>query len=457
MADSPLFWALGQVFNRGRAAKAVNGARAYLEQRASQAGRLIFMATGGQVVRTEVKYETLAEEGYENNPVVYRCVRLIADALKSLPVLVFDNAKDVTDTHPLAVILRAPNPDQTWSELIEAIVGHLALGGETFLEGVTLGSGGRGQLAEIYALRPDKMNVDPSPDGFARAYEYDSNGTKIRWENDVTPGKYRQILHIKNWHPRNHFRGLPMLAPATSAGDEHNQAVAYAKALYNNSARPSGAMVYEPKEGPARLTDDAFEKLKGEMEENYQGAMNAGRPMLLEGGLKWVAMGFSPKDMESGEGRSAAAREIAFALGVPPLMLGIKGDNTFANYEEARLAFWQHTVWPLAELLQAKFSAWMRPLYPNVEVRLDKEGTPIAEAEKKLKWDRVRQADFLTLDEKRRELNYDPLPNGQGAYLLVNGSMMTLDDVIAGNNADPLDDSSYLNGGGDDPPTPPVN
>lgn len=440
--DSPLLWAIGRIFNRG-ASRAVATARSFVEQRASEAGRLIFLATGGQVIRTEVKYESLAEEGYENNPVVFRCMKMIADALKSMPVLVFENGKDVTDKHPLALVLRAPNPDQIWSELVEAFAGHMNLGGEVFLEGVMLGSGGRGTLAEIYALRPDKMEVDPAQDGTVKAYIYNSNGATKRWENDVTPGKFRPILHIKNWHPRNHWRGLPTLAPATSAGDEHNMSVAYAKALYTNSARPSGAMVYEPKEGPARLSDDAFDKLKNEMEESYQGATNAGRPMLLEGGLRWEQMGFSPKDMESGEGRNAAAREIAFALGVPPLMLGIKGDNTFANYEEARLAFWQHTVWPLAELLQQKLTAWLRPLSPNIEIRLDKEGTPIAEAEKKLKWDRVRQADFLTVDEKRRELNFEPLPNGAGQYVLVQGSLMTLDDVITGNSDDPNDASAY--------------
>ena len=87
------------------------------------------------------------------------------------------------------------------------------------------------------------------------------------------------------------------------------------------------------------------------------GAENAGRPFLLDGGLEWKAMGFSPREMESGEGRNAAAREIALALGVPPLLLGLPGDNTFKNFEEANLAFWRFTIFPLAKLLNKKPTA----------------------------------------------------------------------------------------------------
>lgn len=403
------------------------------QQRASEVGRLIFFATGGQVQRTEVKYETLAAEGYEANPVVYRCFRLIADAIKSMPVLIKNGEEDVTGEHELSMVLASPNPDQIWEELIETLVGHLGLAGEFFLEGVTLGSGTGGKLAELYALRPDKMEVQPGADGLVAGYVYNSGSGEKKYQNPPKADRFRQVLHLKYWNPRNTWRGLPPLLPAAAAADEHNQAAKHAKALYDNAARPSGALVFDPKEGPASLTDPQFQRLRDELTDQHQGADNAGRPMVLDGGLKWVAMGLSPKDMEAGEGRNAAAREIALSLGVPPLMLGINGDNTFANYKEARLAFWQETVWPLARLISKKLTVWVRPLYgPEITITLDQEGSPIAEAEKSDRWERVKDADFLTFDEKRSELGFEPLEGDQGTHILVNATLATLEDVIAG-------------------------
>ena len=79
------------------------------------------------------------------------------------------------------------------------------------------------------------------------------------------------------------------------------------------------------------------------------GAVNAGRPLLLEGGLDWKSMSLSPKDMDFLEAKHTAAREIALAFGVPPMLLGIPGDNTFANYQEANRVFFRQTVLPLAQ------------------------------------------------------------------------------------------------------------
>jgi len=110
----------------------------------------------------------------------------------------------------------------------------------------------------------------------------------------------------------------------------------------DNSARPSGALVYAGPEG-AHLTDEQFSRLKEELEENFSGATNAGRPLLLEGGLDWKALSLSPKDMDFAESKAGAAREIALAFGVPPLLLGLPGDNTFSNYAEANRAFWRQS------------------------------------------------------------------------------------------------------------------
>src|SRR3546814_1188179 len=83
------------------------------------------------------------------------------------------------------------------------------------------------------------------------------------------------------------------------------------------------------------------------MAAGFQGAANAGRPMLLEGGLKWQSLSLTPADMDFTETKAAAAREIALAFGVPPMLLGLPGDNTYANYQEANRALWRLTILPL--------------------------------------------------------------------------------------------------------------
>ena len=89
------------------------------------------------------------------------------------------------------------------------------------------------------------------------------------------------------------------------------------------------------------------QRLKEELESAHTGKFNAGRPLLLDGGLDWKPMSLSPAEMDFAGTRHAAAREIALAFGVPPMLLGIPGDNTYATYKEANLAFWRLTILPL--------------------------------------------------------------------------------------------------------------
>ena len=85
--------------------------------------------------------------------------------------------------------------------------------------------------------------------------------------------------------------------------------------------------------------------------------------MLLEGGLDWKPMGFSPSDMEFHRTKEAAARDVALAFGVPPMLLGLPGDNTYANYAEAHRAFYRLTVLPLVAKTLAAMSGWLPAFY----------------------------------------------------------------------------------------------
>ena len=113
-------------------------------------------------------------------------------------------------------------------------------------------------------------------------------------------------------------------------------------------------------------------------------------------------MGFSPSDMEFQKTKESAAREIAIAFGVPPMLMGIPGDATYANYQEANRAFYRLTVLPLVQRVTAAVSHWLSVFTDEaVELRPDLDQIPALAAERDQQWARVGAADFLTPAEKR--------------------------------------------------------
>ena len=139
------------------------------------------------------------------------------------------------------------------------------------------------------------------------------------------------------------------------------------------------------------------------------GAARAGRPLLLDGGLDWKAMGYSPRDMDFVEARHAAARDIALAFGVPPMLLGIPGDNTYSNYQEANRAFTRQTLLPLINRTLDSFTHWLQPRFGDgLVLAVDEDRLEGLTDERQLVWQRLAEADFLTEDEKREAVGYGP-------------------------------------------------
>ncbi len=368
------------------------------ESKASRAHSIVALGQLGKPQWSPRNYNALAQKGYAQNPVVYRCVRMIAESAASVPLYIMET-NDSGDEHPLLRLLRAPNPRQAGPCFMEALIGHLLISGDAYVEAVKVDD----TVAELYALRPDRMRVVPGPEGWPQAYDYVVGGNTVRFRQDeegVPP-----ILHLSLFHPLNDHYGLAPLEAAASSLDILNAASSWHKALLDNSARPSGALVYAPASG-ATLSREQYERLKEELEQNFQGAANAGRPLLLEGGLDWRAMSLSPRDMDFLEARNAAARDVALAFGVPPILLGIPGDATYANYQEANRAFWRHCVLPLLSRLTQSFSHWLAPAFGNAELRFDADAIPALDSDREALWRRVNEASFLTDDEKREAVGY---------------------------------------------------
>ncbi|WGW02508.1 phage portal protein [Tropicibacter oceani] len=378
------------------------------EAKASATGPVVAHMTSGRVAWTPRDTVSLTKQAFAGNPVGFRAVKLIAEAAAALPLVLQDSEARYAE-HPLLKLVAAPNPAQGRAELFEALYGQLLLSGDGYVEAV---AGETGLPFELHVLRSDRMSLVPGSDGWPVAYEYAVGGRKHRF--DVT-GPVSPICHVKNFHPQDDHYGLSPLQAAAQAVDVHNSASRWSKGLLDNAARPSGAIVWKGTEGQGHLTNEQYERLSAELESNHQGARNAGRPMLLEGGLDWRPMGFSPSDMEFQKTKEAAAREIAVAFGVPPMLLGIPGEATYSNYAEAHRAFYRLTILPLATRVSASVGRWLSGyLGEEVSLKPDLDQVPALATERDAQWSRVSGADFLTAAEKRQMLGLPALPEEDG-------------------------------------------
>lgn len=380
------------------------------EAKASRAQSLVAIDRLGEPVWTPRDYGSFAREGFMQNAIVYRSVRMVAEAAASIPLLLYRGSEEI-ESHPLLDIVAHPSLDHTSADFFESWYGYLLVAGNAYVEAVGID----GRLRELHALRPDRMKVIPGADGWPEGYEYAVGGRSVRLAGDAVEG-VRSVLHTRLFHPASDHYGMSPIEAAAAAIDIHNQAGKWNKALLDNSARPSGALVYSARDG--NLTQEQFERLKGELEAGFQGARQAGRPMLLEGGLDWKQIGMSPKDMDFVEARNGAAREIALAIGVPPMLLGIPGDNTYSNYQEASRSFWRQTVLPLVNRTSKALSLWLSPAWGGgLELRPDLDAIEALSSERDELWTRIERASFLTIDEKRWAAGYGSLASGDGASL----------------------------------------
>ena len=338
------------------------------------------------------EYTRAIAEGFLANPIAQRSVRILAEGIGQAPLHCSDPR--------LASLVTANSAGQS---LIETLAAHLLLHGNGYVQ---ILKDAAGTPVELFALRPERVRVVTGADGWPCAYQYTVQGAAARIALEDEDG-WHGIVAIRTMHPLDDHCGAGALEAAWQAVLIHNAATHWNRALLENAARPSGALVYDTGDG-AILAHEQFDRLKRELDIAFSGAANAGRPMLLDGGLKWQSMALTPADMDFATLKSAAARDIALAFGVPPMLLGLPGDNTSANYREANRALWRLTLLPLAEKLLAARREGLAPWFPKAELRIDLDRVPALSEDRERLWSQVSDADFLSRAEKRQMLGLNP-------------------------------------------------
>ena len=400
------------------------------EVKDSRTARILFSGSSG-AVWSEQNFESYAKEAYLKNIIAFRCIDMIAKDVSSVPWELFRNAAEgkrelVTD-HYVVDLLKRPNPTESLNFLILKLISFLVLSGNSFLEKVTAGIGGNfGDPKELYVLRPDRMHIGVNTStGALTSYTYALDSRSIIWK----VGLYGEcdILHFKNFHPLNDFWGASAIQPASREIDILNEATEWNKSILENEGRPG--MIYTV---VGNMTDVQWDRFEKQLEEEHSGAKNAGKHLVVEGekGTSITPYGWNPAEMDFLEGGREVARRVAYGFGVPPQLIGIPGDSTYSNYKEARLAFWESTVFYYLNFLKGELNNWFFK-EDDGEYFLDYDLTAIPALASKVQvlWDRVEKATFLTTNKKREIVGYERIEDEIADKVMIPANYIPLEST----------------------------
>lgn len=362
----------------------------------------------GKAVWSDRNYEMFAREGYIKNVVGYKCVSMLARSASSVKLMVYDKKTNKKiENHPLELLLNNPNPTQNGYEFFESLYSYKLLSGNTYIQAILLDKNIFKNPKELFILRPDRMTIIiDNNSSIPYAYKYKVNSNEKVFYVDKISGN-AEILHIKNFNPINDWYGLSPIEAASYSIDQHNEASKWNQSMLQNGARPSGALIVKGNgDDSAFLTDEQFTRLKKQLNEEFAGTENAGKPLLLEGGLEWMEMSLSPSEMNFLEMKNSCARDIALAFGVPSQLLGIPGDNTYSNLTEARLSMWEETIIPMIDNVVDALNKWLVPMFDdNIGLYYDKDKITALYSRQENYWNKIANANFLNDDEKKKLLD----------------------------------------------------
>jgi len=409
---------------------------------ASRAVSVISMVSQPQASKRNL--EQIARESYDANSVAYTAISKIARTAAQIPWELFErqtngDLKQVT-VHPLLDLIRKPNPLNGQSCFFECITAWYWITGNLFIEGVTAEIPDKQNFfpvsqqppLELYCVRPDRMRILNGSNGFPHHYEFMEQGHSVVW--DVDPiDMNSQILHIKTFNTNDITWGMSPFQPLALSVDQHNQSSTWNLALLKNSARPAGNFIVEKTDSnpKGKLNTNQRRDVEVELREKYSGAPNAGRSMIIQGGVKWQQTALNAKEMDWIKGKNSTAREIANGLGYPPMLLGIEGDNTFSNQKEARLSLLEDTIFPYMNIVQDEWNNWLVPKYgqDNLVLRYNPDMIPVIAEKKRTIWAGLSETTWMTDNEKREQAGFEPIVNPLADEIYKSATLIPLSQM----------------------------
>ena len=386
----------------------------------------------------KIAYDDLATDGYSENAIVYRCINEISNNASRVKINLFRGDQEL-DNHPLLDLLYNHSPTMSQVEWFQAMYSYLLISGNNYILSV---GGDNTPPTELYNLRPDRMKIRSGTRAMPVAYDYMLKGQIVESYivDQATGGS--KVKHIKLFNPLDDYYGMSPMQASSVDIDQHNLANKHNVNLLQNGARPSGAVIFNPKDetgGNVQLSDVQRNQLMNDVNQRFSGTGNAGKPMLLEGDFEWKEMGLSPKDMDFIQLKNMSAKDIALVYGVPSQLIGIPDSQTYSNFAEAKLALYNETIIPLLDRIQGDLNEWLVPMFneQGLELRYDIDSIPAMAEQRKRVFESVSagvKEGILTRNEAREQLGYEPIEGADS--LLVSANLMPLnlaDDMTEDN------------------------
>ena len=377
--------------------------------------------TSGRPVNERTAMQTTA---------VYACVRILAEAVASLPLHVYeyqdDGGKKLVHDHPLYYLLHdEPNPEMTSFVFRETLMSHLLIWGNAYAQIIRDGAG---RVLGLYPLLPDKMEVQRDDKGniyYVYSRNSDENPTFKEYGNIKL--KAEDVLHI----PGLGFDGLIGYSPIAMAKNAVGMTRAceeYGASFFANGANPGGVL-----EHPGVLKDPS--KVRESWNSVYRGVSNAHKIAVLEEGMKYQQIGIPPEEAQFLETRKFQINEIARLYRIPPHMVGDLDKSSFSNIEQQSLEFVKYTLDPW--VIRWEQSLQRSLLLPGEKgkyfIKLNVDGLLRGDYQSRMNGYAVgRQNGWFSANDIREMENMNPIPDEEGGNLyLINGAMTKLADAGA--------------------------
>jgi HK97 family phage portal protein len=305
------------------------------------------------------------DDGFKSSVWVYICIRRLMASAASVPWYAYEGGGDKwekEENHPLSDLMAQPNPFMSRQQTMEWVIAQLQLAGNSMLKKIVIGGKTR-ELWPIWEL--DK--IQPVPDRFNFLDRYD-----FRRDGEAIPILPSEVVHMQLVDPSTPYWGMSPLQAAARVVDTDTEAVQWNKVMLQNRAKPDGVFMI-----PGQVERDQLDEARMIVREQYGGPDNRGVPFVFGSGMTYTQMSLSPAEMDWLESRKLSREEICAVFGVPLPMVGIYADATLANLETSRSIFWEDTVIPLLDLVQAALNRSITPAFGDprtLQLRYDTTG-----------------------------------------------------------------------------------
>lgn len=292
-------------------------------------------------------YESLCQDGYERNPVIWACVNAIASSVAEPDLKVMKSTKDGPQSvrdHDLVTLLDRPNEDEDQFEFLYRLLAYYCIAGEACIHKVRSGSG---RIVQLQLLRPDRIEPVVDVKGKVRHYEYRIDGAL---QEKIPP---QNILMMRRLHPRDDFRGLSPITVAARFADLDNQGADFLRSVLNNGI-VRGILTLKQKTSPEQRRD-----VQEQWAERYSSPSGWNKVAVLDEETSYQTIGLNPEDSDLGAIFGETESRMCMAFGVPPIVIAAKigmDRSTYSNYEQAMRSFWQQTLSPLFVQVAARLT-----------------------------------------------------------------------------------------------------